>query len=170
MIIREPIKVLTLQQPYAGLVAGGVKGYETRSWKTSYRGPLAIHAGWTVNKELREARHRICTALDCKNYYKFMQHTDVGAILAVVELVDIYMISTDDANDDSIFGRRVLSSGHLDGVDGLDSIIVPSNLERQMGFWRRGMYAWKFENVQLLITPIRINGRQGLWTYDPEVA
>lgn len=39
------MKVLTLHQPWASLVALGVKTIETRSWSTSYRGPLAIHAG-----------------------------------------------------------------------------------------------------------------------------
>ena len=39
------MKVLTLTQPWATLVAIGAKHIETRSWATSYRGPLAIHAG-----------------------------------------------------------------------------------------------------------------------------
>ena len=39
------MKALTLYQPWASLVALGVKTIETRSWSTPYRGPLAIHAG-----------------------------------------------------------------------------------------------------------------------------
>lgn len=38
-------KALTLHQPWASLIALGVKTIETRSWSTKYRGPLAIHAG-----------------------------------------------------------------------------------------------------------------------------
>lgn len=38
------MKALTLWQPWASLVAVGAKRIETRSWQTSYRGPLAIHA------------------------------------------------------------------------------------------------------------------------------
>jgi hypothetical protein len=38
------MKALTLTQPWATLVAIGAKRIETRSWSTSYRGPLAIHA------------------------------------------------------------------------------------------------------------------------------
>lgn len=38
------MKALTLWQPWASLVALGVKTIETRSWSTSHRGPLAIHA------------------------------------------------------------------------------------------------------------------------------
>lgn len=39
------MRALTLHQPWATAVALGVKTVETRSWATSYRGPLAIHAG-----------------------------------------------------------------------------------------------------------------------------
>lgn len=38
------MKALTLTQPWASLVAQGHKTIETRSWRTSYRGPLVIHA------------------------------------------------------------------------------------------------------------------------------
>lgn len=41
------MKALTLWQPWASLVALGVKTIETRSWSTGYRGPLAIHAAST---------------------------------------------------------------------------------------------------------------------------
>ena len=40
-----PGRALTLHQPWASLIAIGAKTMETRSWSTSYRGPLAIHAG-----------------------------------------------------------------------------------------------------------------------------
>ena len=40
----DAVKVLTLTQPWATLVAIGAKKIETRSWSASYRGPLAIHA------------------------------------------------------------------------------------------------------------------------------
>jgi hypothetical protein len=39
------MKALTVFQPYASLIAFGSKWVENRSWPTSYRGPLAIHAG-----------------------------------------------------------------------------------------------------------------------------
>lgn len=41
------IKVISLTQPYATLIANGQKHIETRSWKTNYRGELYIHASLT---------------------------------------------------------------------------------------------------------------------------
>lgn len=39
------MKALTICQPYPWLIITGEKPVENRSWPTSYRGPLAIHAG-----------------------------------------------------------------------------------------------------------------------------
>ena len=38
------MKAISLKQPFAALVAAGVKQFETRKWRTNYRGPLLIHA------------------------------------------------------------------------------------------------------------------------------
>lgn len=38
------MRALSLHQPHATLVAAGVKWLETRSWRTSYTGPLLVHA------------------------------------------------------------------------------------------------------------------------------
>ena len=37
-------RTLSLWQPWASMIAVGLKRHETRSWETSYRGLLAIHA------------------------------------------------------------------------------------------------------------------------------
>lgn len=39
------MKALTICQPYAHLVAAGEKVVENRTWPTSHRGEVAIHAG-----------------------------------------------------------------------------------------------------------------------------
>ena len=38
------MKALSLTQPWAELVVLGEKQWETRSWRTSHRGRIAIHA------------------------------------------------------------------------------------------------------------------------------
>lgn len=45
------MKVLTLKQPWATLVAEGIKKYEFRTWKTNYHGKVLIHAGAGVDKK-----------------------------------------------------------------------------------------------------------------------
>lgn len=48
------MKVITLKQPWASLVANGYKKYEFRSWKLNYRGDILIHAGKTIDKNAME--------------------------------------------------------------------------------------------------------------------
>ena len=45
------MKALTIKQPWATLIVEGLKKYEFRSWKTSYRGKVLIHAGQGIDKE-----------------------------------------------------------------------------------------------------------------------
>lgn len=71
------MKALSIIEPYASLIAEGKKHIETRSWRTSYRGPLLIHASATrIPKEythlLNDVQnvhpgHIICCAnlIDC---------------------------------------------------------------------------------------------------------
>lgn len=70
------MKVLTIKQPFASLIAEGYKEYEFRTWKTKYRGPLLIHAGLGVDKEAM------------KRYEKLNLNYPEGKIIAKVNLTD----------------------------------------------------------------------------------
>jgi hypothetical protein len=47
------MRALSILQPWATLLLSGAKHYETRSWKTDYRGPLLIHAGNRLDADAR---------------------------------------------------------------------------------------------------------------------
>ena len=44
------MKAITIKQPFATLIAEGLKEYEFRTWKTKYRGDILIHAGKGIDK------------------------------------------------------------------------------------------------------------------------
>ena len=48
------MKAITIKQPFASLIAAGVKEYEFRTWKTKYRGEILIHAGKSIDKKAME--------------------------------------------------------------------------------------------------------------------
>ena len=48
------MKAITIKQPYATLIAEGIKEYEFRTWKTKYRGDILIHAGKGIDKKAME--------------------------------------------------------------------------------------------------------------------
>jgi hypothetical protein len=74
------MKALTICQPYAELIARGEKMIENRRWGTSYRGPLAIHAGksreWLGDDDEEAALY----AVD-------VQKIAFGAVVAVADLI-----------------------------------------------------------------------------------
>lgn len=45
------MKVITIKQPWATLIAEGIKEYEFRTWNTKFRGDILIHAGLGIDKE-----------------------------------------------------------------------------------------------------------------------
>ena len=76
------MKALSLTQPWASLVASGAKKVETRSWSTSYRGPLAIHAAKGFPRWARDFAEKIGLG-------RLLASLPLGAIIAVVILVDV---------------------------------------------------------------------------------
>ncbi len=70
------MKVLTIKQPFASLIAEGYKEYEFRTWNAKYRGPLLIHAGLKVDKKAM------------KRYESLNLDYPKGQIIAKVNLTD----------------------------------------------------------------------------------
>ena len=76
------MKAITIKQPFASLIAAGIKEYEFRTWKTHYRGEILIHAGMGKDKD---AMQKFASGLDCPG----------GCIVARAYLSDC--IRVDDA-------------------------------------------------------------------------
>jgi len=70
------MKVLTVKQPFASLIAEGIKEYEFRTWKTKYRGEFLIHAGKGIDKNAM------------KKFEKYNLEYPSGCIIAKVNLSD----------------------------------------------------------------------------------
>lgn len=74
------MKTITIKQPYASLIAAGIKKYEFRTWKSKYRGKLLIHAGKGIDKKAMEK---------FKNYNL---EYPAGCIIAICDMVDCVKI------------------------------------------------------------------------------
>lgn len=83
----DGMKCLSIQQPWAWAVCAGLKTIENRSWSTSHRGAIAIHAG-----------------SKCQQVDWFIRNTDMSlprtpfqfsAIIGVVDLVDVVEMQAD---------------------------------------------------------------------------
>lgn len=94
------MKAITLTQPWASLVAVGAKTIETRSWRTSYRGPLAIHAAKGFPPSARDFAE--CPLVQS---YVGQDPLPTGCILATCRLVACNRIVAAPPGDESLFGN-----------------------------------------------------------------
>lgn len=178
------MKALTLHQPWASLVALGVKTIETRSWATKHRGPIAIHAG-TSSKVLDylcwEADH--CGEADeCLlplagrvrgedmpgGRMRAVHNLPLGAVVATASLADcVPMVSIQDAGppgsmldiltDGSLLLWRI-NSEPFRGDD--------VTAQRPYGDFAPGRWAWLLEDIKPC-GPVPAKGKQGLWEWAP---
>ena len=74
-------------QPWASMVAAGLKKYETRGWGTEYRGPLAIHSA------VRPVAEKYAKQLG-KYGFKAAE-LPLGKVLCVCELTDCALMTED---------------------------------------------------------------------------
>lgn len=134
------MKALTVRQPWAWAIARGHKPIENRSWTTSYRGPLAIHAAakWDDDREyvLREvvARIREQGGLLPKTLADDLPYSGTGRIVAVANVVGMCT---------SLFGC------------GCGPWTVP------------GERHWRLADAHPVDGPV-VRGRLGLWDVDLE--
>lgn len=144
------MRILSLTQPWATLVAIGAKSFETRSWGTSYRGPLAIHAakglgpiggkGGLRYQFIEDPFYEVLTAAG----YDASDCLPLGAIVAVCDLAECYEI-----REKGLWAHHTIHS-------------LPGEPERSFGDYSPGRFAWKLTQVQALTTPLPYRGAQGL--------
>lgn len=168
------IRALSLTQPYASLVALGAKRIETRSWPTSYRGPLAIHASKGFPREyqalcleepfrsaLAPTRQTVRLEVDQKGYVARGACLPLGCIVAVCELVECYRVVYDFAT------RRALIMDHVGAT--FDPVSY-RRYEQELAFgdYTPGRYMWLLKDVQALEKPIPMKGALRLFNVEIE--
>lgn len=136
---------LTLWQPWASLVAIGAKTYETRSWKTDYRGPLAIHAAKRAIELPLHGPTRAAMLDELESAGIQLSDLPLGAFVATCWLIDCFP------------------------VEDLWPELHELENEQHFGNWSAGRFAWALTDVRSLDPPIPARGAQSLWYVDPEV-
>jgi hypothetical protein len=84
------VKALSFRQPWARAVKCGAKRIETRSWRTTHRGSLLIHASAKFGKADREAE----MALMMMGYIPVETSLQRGGLIAMVKLLDCVKVET----------------------------------------------------------------------------
>lgn len=131
------MKVLSLTEPCATLIKEKKKLIETRSWQTTYRGELYIHASSTkIPKAWKENKEFMDIIGDTPLNY--------GNIICKCNLVNcVYMTK-----------------------EYVETMRKENLQEYICGDFSEGRYAWILENVQPLKAPIPVKGHLGIWNYE----
>lgn len=120
----EKLYVLTVKQPWAGLIIHGVKDVENRTRPISYRGPLLIHAGKQFDGEGMDRLHatKAAAAIDCIAVCRM----PLGVILGTVDLVDCVQDSSSEWAEEGMYHWLLANPQAFD---------VPIPWRGQQGLW-----------------------------------
>lgn len=140
------VKVLSMIQPWASLFVLREAQYETRSWSTKYRGPLAIHTSKKVDKAV--CSHVAIKSLLLKHGYK-TDDLPSGVIIATCQLDNCLRVIENNET------WAVLEDGRV--VSGNDFFL---------GDYKVGGYVWEVRDMKMLDSFIPAKGRLGLWEYE----
>lgn len=136
-------RALTLWEPWATLLVAGIKHFETRDWDTSFRGPLLI----TASKPSSESRRVFHAQMSEPVTVRALEAAGVWpvqgpALVGIVDLASTFRM-----------GRKT----------------PVSELERHLGNWTPGRFAWHVERPVRFASQVECRGRQGLWVPEPEL-
>lgn len=148
-------RCLTLWQPYAALIPLGIKKIETRSRRSHYRGKLAIHSA---------VAHKFTLAdfISARNELILVAEKDDNK-----EMIDklSIQIGAGEYQYHSFFkkGYILATADMVDCVEMTEEFIAQqTHLERFVGDWQVGRFAYILENINPVHEDIRMLGGQGM--------
>lgn len=152
--MKAPVRCVTVQQPWAWLLALQIKMAETRSRDLGWCPGewVAIHAGaaWprglTTEHEVREFCFDLCGVMPDK--------LERGSIVAVGYVGGVFRMRR-AGGFELLRGHRPAWETHEDRT-----------FEERMGDWSPGRYVTLFDRVLYLERPVPLRGRLGLWRLD----
>ena len=152
------MKAITLHQPWASLIACGLKTIETRDWpppREIVGDRIAIHAGkrdpdsWEWNDDIR---------LACE-HWDF--DIPLGVVVATARLAEVRKVT----QNPRLRGWEpdydyVLATNRLSTPDHREVRVDP------FGDFSEGRWLWFLEDIRPLDPPVPARGRQRLWEWD----
>lgn len=149
------MKSLSIKQPWAQLIAEGIKDIENRTWPTKFRGRIYIHA--SAKRSFYPSEYEIFLTdaqLECishfdENSVRHIQYKEgiTRAIIGEVDIIDCVI------NHPSIWAEKTTVSGIV-----IDGKLIGKD---------ETIYNWVLANPVLYETPIiNVKGKLSFWEPD----
>ena len=141
------MKALSIKQPWASLIAHGIKDIENRTWKTNFRGRIYIHAS-------AKESGSVLDLLDSEQFEEWTKYLNTknripekpySAIIGEVDIVDCVI------NHDSIWAEKTefAQSGN------------------QRFYKDKPIYNWVLANPVIYEKPIlNVKGKLSFWEFE----
>jgi hypothetical protein len=143
------MKALSIKQPWASLIAHGIKDIENRTWKTNFRGRIFIHvSGLSASSTFQLLNHlQNLKLIDYQHELDEYINTDLkSAIIGEVDIIDCVV------NHPSIWAEKSKETLIEPNV----SVVMKSD----------AIYNWVLANPILYDKPIlNIKGKPSFWDY-----
>jgi hypothetical protein len=145
-------KALSIKQPWAQLIALGVKDIENRTWKTNLRGRIFIHA---PAKYIEMPKNRGIMSLFTPEQWEVadqhlrnkFRNLPISAIIGEVDIVDCVI------NHESIWAEKTSSRAFAD----------------EQHYFDKPIWNWVLENAEIYEKPkLYVRGKLNFWNYTGE--
>lgn len=188
------MKAITIREPWAWLIAKGIKDIENRTWPTRFRGRVLIHASKTCEKQgwgalSDEQRFRL---VNTEAYRLSPSELPYGAIVGSVEIVDCvinhpsvwaektktegikagdivpYKNTAGNVKNAEISSFTTVESGKVwfNGVDTMTKAKVWYSAQKSLELMNCGItYNWVLAHPILFEKPIPAKGQLGFWEF-----
>jgi hypothetical protein len=140
------MKVISIWNPYALLLAHGHKTIETRGWPAP-KSLIGQRIGIASTKIIRPDQR---TAFEDEHFQEFYKQTGLFERL-------------EDMPNGCLLATGLLHSCDMMTEEDLDDI---TEEEKIYGWFEPGRYAWRMRAVEKLANPLPVRGAQGVWELD----
>ena len=136
------MQCLSVKQPWATLLVGGVTQYLVRDWRTFHRGSLAIQA----SRHFPRGNVELCCDRDMRGFLRQTGHDyamelPTSALVGTADLADCIYVTPKT--------RRYFD---------------PEDPAVRFGLVQPGMWVWVFQNAESLAEPYPMSGRLGVFS------
>jgi hypothetical protein len=136
------MKALSIKQPWASLIAHGIKNIENRTWKTNFRGKIYIHASSVSKGMLGLLNKEQVNDLRSKSSLDFEFTT--SAIIGEVDIIDCVI------NHSSVWAEETEVRG--------------KTVDEEIMYVGKPIWNWVLANAVLYDEPIlNVKGKLSFW-------
>jgi hypothetical protein len=147
------MRALSLTQPWATLVVLGEKKIETRSWRPSRFGTIAIHASKGFPKTARQfaISNSYCSKSLFQGHFAHVDQLPLGAIIGTVDVIGYLRSEVFEFEHE--LHKQLFAPYEIEFSD----------KEKAFGDYSQNRYGWILKNPRMLEKPVPCKGALSLW-------